>query len=1048
MCESEITVALKELIDSNARLQLVNKVLKSIELSLNNIEITALDLDKIAPSLHYIYTLQNSAIRSSVLRVCSLIETISPDSITEKYYFDYLIASSICQKPPDPIPKVDEEKVAAFSYVSILLKYRRSLPTSILRALVSLYNVPIVAWSGPFKKLISSILGEASLTCSNVSEVPEIAQIFVDILVSTGSNLISSLLTYSIENKLSLVRENRFLSPLLSPFAQLEPSEKLSNARKALSSFLRTWTGFLYYGVQSGAISDLIRCLPHETDAVITIFRDLLKLSGTIEAVTDGYSGLFLSILLKLDLIEKLNQLASTKTSAALFLNELLPFTNHQGLKSNDIIANKRAITNIASVNVSNALLFDLAQTMCHEKQVTSINNFTLDPDPKLWEWTQILILLTVVLPHNESEANSPSARNFYKILFNYYSGPFLTQDQDSKDSVKDFFSRNQSTAMVEPLFALIHLLMNKSWGSQIIESSVSMKKAMLQVLNTLCENVVIDADSPQWALFRSVTTLMSEGNGISILSHWGFHDILTILGCKCTNPTLCENILETMKLYPEADLSIPIFLQFLSSPIAEVHKIAINDLRRKRTTTPNFLLCGLRGLIMPHVKDLCATNSEQKLPIALNLLGEIISTDDQSLLTVATDKQLHEMLSQSEHFIYSMLLSKEEGLQYCPSIDNEIEWWMKEDGGNFLYLTVFDRAVESTFSGTLESTAEREPSIFDHNGLAPIPPHLFGQLSRTKVGLEKLTKVVPSLVEQLQSENSSNEEKRAAMFALAHFASVPATSSVIEEHDIAEKMINAAVKSSSYVLKGTLITVLSLFTQTSYFSSVIQRHNWQLYVFGNHHCVIPCQPDCLFNESEAQIELNTSQGKLPKKGTENNIYLQMRDVEMKLSRHQEVIVLLKQLANALLVKTARQKLAEIFHTPKKDIELALYAHKLMSNFAFSADSRQFIYFLFRTVPLMDSVDFNASPKTMATVYAKLNQLEKDKNALTTAFKDIHIPLKSPSQMHELAKFPFPEAYMSDTDFQKTTNMSKQDFYQLGEEQQASIRQKIVSTSS
>lgn len=987
MNESEISAVFKELINSSARLQIVNKVLKSVELSLNNIDILTLDLDNIAPSLHYFYVLQNSAIRSSVLRLCSLIETISPESITEKYQFDYLIAASICQKPPDTMPKSDEEKIVAFSYVSILLKYRQELPTSILRALVSLYNVPVVSWSGPYKKLIVNILGEASLYCDNISEVPEISQIFVDSLVSTGSQLISSLIAYSIENRLSIIEHNRTLAPLLAPFAQLETSEKLSNARKALSSFLRTWPGILYYGVQSEGISNLIKCLPHQTDAVIAIFRDLLKLDGSIEAVTDGYSGLFLSILLKLDLIEKLNQLANIKTAAALFLNELLPFTNHQGMKSNDLISNQCSTCSVASVNVPNMLLFDLAQTMTHEKQVTTINNFTLDPDPKTWEWTQILILLTVVLPHNEAEANSTSARNFYKSLFNYYSGSFLSQEHQ-KDSFNELFSSSNSTTMAEPLFALIHLLMNKSWGSQIIESCTQMKKAMLQVLNTLCENVVIDPSSPQWALFKCVTTLMSEGNGISILSHWGFHDILTTLGCKCTNPVLCENILETMKLYPEADLSIPIFLQFLSSPIAEVHKIAINDLRRKRSTTPNFLLIGLRGLLMPHVKDLCATNSEQKLPIALNLLGEIISTDDQSLLTVATDKQLHEMLSQSCHFIYSLLLSKEEALRYAPSIDDEIEWWMNPDeGGNCLYLNVFDKAVESTFLNNLDVSVTNEPSIFNHNGFAPLPPHLFGQLSRTKVGLEKLTNAVPRLVDQLKSDESTVRQKRAAMFALAHFASVPYTMDTIEKYDIAELMITTAINSSSYVLKGSLITVLSLFAQSKYISSVLQKHNWQLYIFGNHHCVIPCDPIELFNESE--IELHE------KLDDEDESFLklnQIHEIENNLKKYHDIISLLKQLANTLLVKNARQKLAEIFHTPKKDVGLALYANKLLSTFSFSPDSRQFIYFLFRTVPLMNETVFDISPKTRDIVHAKLNILEKEKNSVPTPFNEIRVP--------------------------------------------------------
>lgn len=1015
MSESQIAVVLRDLINSNAKLQLINKVLRSIELSITKVAFDSLDIDNLAPLLHHIYCLQSSAIRSSVLRICCLIEAISPVSITEDYSFDYLVAASLDQKPPDPQPKLDEEKIAALSYSLLLLRFREYLPISILRGLISLYSIPVQAISSPYKKNILNILCEASLFCDYLDEVPEVCHILVDSLVDTGSPTLSSLLAYSIEHKLPLVRENRYLSPLLAPFAQLKPSEKLSNARKALSLFLRTWPGFLYFGIQSGAIIDLMRCLPHETDAVIAILRDLLKLNATIPTVTDGYCGLFLSILLKLDLIEKLNQIASIKQSAASFLNELLPYTSHSGIFGFDLSQpSQNSQSVVALQSIPNSILFDLAQTMTHEKQITTINNFVLDPDPKLWEWTPILILLTVVLPHNEAEANSQAARNFYKSLFNYFSGSFLTQP-----------AGNCST-MVEPLFALIQLLMNKSWGSQIIESNTPMKKAMLQVLNSLQENIVIDSSSPQWAIFRCVTTLMSEGNGISILSHWGFHDILTSLGSKCTNPSICETILSTVKLYPEADLSIPVFWQFLSSPNNEIHKIAINDLRRKRRTTPNFQLGGFRGLIMPHVKELCSTNSISKLPIALNLLGEIISTDDQCLLIVATDKQLHEMLSQHSHFIYSLVLSKEEGLKYVPSLDAEIDWWMKKSHGNLKYLSVFDKSVEFTFSGNLDVSTTNEPAIFNHNGSAPAPPHLFGQLSKTKTGLEKLTLLIPKLIDELISVNSTVEQKRASMFALAHFASVPVTSSIIEKYDIAEKIINTAINSSSYVLKGSLISALSIFAQSRYLSSVLQKHNWQLFMFGNHQCVIPCDPLSLFEplvkNPPPLVELNEPEGE----------------------EYQNIISLLKQLANTLLVKSARQQISQLMNTQKKDSCIALFAHRLMANFHFPTDSRQFIYIIFKQTPLLPLNDFQVNAYTQSLVLAKLNEIENDAKFVATPFVDIEIPTKSIDQLIN-QKIKYPEIYLSEEDFSNLIKLSKEEFYMLYEEEQNNIRQSLFS---
>ena len=1012
MCECEIAIALKELILSGSKLQLVVRVLKSIELSLDAQIDDNLDLDNISPSLHRIYCLQNSIIRASVLRICCRLELRSDEMITEKYDFDYLIACSLDIKPPDPLPRVDEEKVAAFGYILALLKTRKHLPNSISRGLVSLYSLAPSPYSNTYRELIISILCEASMFCVDIIQIPEVCQIFVESLVETGSKSISSLLAYSIENRLPIVRESRFLSPLLAPFAQLKPSEKLSNARKALSIFLRTWPGFLYYGIQSDAIVDLMRCLPHETDAVISILRDLLRLNGTIPAVTDGYCGLFLSILLKLDLIEKLNQIAPTKPAAASFLNELLPYTSHSGIYGVDLTQRTPNFSSSSTSTISNSTLFDLAQTMAHDKQITSINNFILDPDPKQWEWTPILILLTVVLPHNEAEANSNAARNFYKSLFNYFSGSFLT-------------STGNCETMVEPLFALIHLLTNKSWGSQIIESNTQMKNAMLQVLNSLRDNVFIDPSSPQWALFRCITSLMSEGNGISILSHWGFHDILITLGNKCTNPELCETILGTVKLYPEADLSIPVFFQFLSSPNNEIHKIAINDLRRKRSTTPNFQLSGFRGLLMPHLKELCATNSFAKLPIALNLLGEIISTDCQSLITVASDKQLHELLNQHSHYIYSLVLSREESLKYA-HIDDEIKWWMEK--GNLDYLHVFDKSIECTFANNLDVSVTNEPAIFDHNGFAPAPPHLFGQLSRTQEGLEKLTPLIPELVSKLDS--NSVDEKRASMFALAHFASNPTTASIIEQYDIAEKIIVSALNSPSYVLKGTLISSLSLFAQSLYLSSVLQKHNWQLFIFGSHQCIIPCNPQKLF---------------VPAEKIQPTI-LAIKDLE----GFEEETNLLKQLANTLLTKTSRQALSQLLSNSKKreSSDLALYANELISNFHFNPESRQFIYYYFRHTPLKNFVDFNCNKFKEALILAKLVEYDNNKS-LESPFKEFKLPEKT---LEEIKKdenpIPFPEIYLHDDEFVSLMSMSKNEFYNSDIEKQNELRNKLFSQPS
>ena len=913
-------------------------IMRTIESSIDILDFEKLNIELISSSLHNLYTIQNPTIRAWVLRICYDLEFIAKETITERCCFHFLLASSIDQKPRASASDVDEEKYTAFKYISMLLKFRRRLPTAVMRAMVSLYQKNISIYND----LLISYFCEAALVCENVAEVPEICQILVAKMIKTSDQGIVYLFAYSLEKRLPLIRDNCFLGPLLSPFSQLNTSNTIQTSQEALSSLMRTWSGLLSFGIQSGAIADLVRCLPHETDAVIGIFRDLLKLDSNL-GINVGYCGFLLSVLLKLNLVEKLNKITSAKASAVSFLNELLPFTSHSGVFGFDYTQCSIQFPTLPISNAPNSLLFNLSQTIASSHQVTTITKFSLPQDSKLWDWSQILMFLTVVLPHNEIEAQSLPAKQLYNRLFQFFSGPFLN------------ITPSKCSTMAEPLFALIQLLMSKGWGVPIIENSNELKQAMLQTLLLLQENVLIDQSSPQWALFRCVTSLMSEGNGISILSHWGFHEVLHTLGVKCTNPALCETILDLIKLYPEADLSIPVFWTFLSSQNNEVHKIAINDLRKKRDTTPNFQFSCFRGLLMPHVKELSANNSIDKLPIALNLLGEIISTDDQSLMTIITDKQMHEVLCKHSHFIYSLLLSKEEVLEHY-SIDYEIKWWM--EFGNIEYLKIYDKAVQSSFEEDLSVSNTKQPEIFNYNGFTKAPPHLFGQVSQTKIGIEKLTPMIDILLKQL--EDNSLKKRRAAFFALAHFSSVPNTIDIVEKNDIASKLIASALSSSSYVLKGTLISCLSLFYQSKYLSTVLQNHKWELFRFGSNQCVIPCDPFKFFEPPEA-------------------ITIQLPDFK-DIEGFDDIVVLLKQQANSLLNKTSRSQLTDIYKNKRilfNNPKLALYSHSLLGNFYFTPESREFILYLFKCIPLLPLTKVDLTEEQITYIKKKISQIFK-----------------------------------------------------------------------
>ena len=130
-------------------------------------------------------------------------------------------------------------------------------------------------------------------------------------LVKRGSLGVARLIAYAIEMGLPLVRSSKMLWPLMAPLSEYKVSEAAkpdevgtNGVKAALEYLLQTWPGLMYFGIQGGAVVQLIRCLPKETEVVISILKNLLRLEGPSASITDPLSGLLLDILLKGGLIE------------------------------------------------------------------------------------------------------------------------------------------------------------------------------------------------------------------------------------------------------------------------------------------------------------------------------------------------------------------------------------------------------------------------------------------------------------------------------------------------------------------------------------------------------------------------------------------------------------------------------------------------------------------------------------------------------------------------------------------------------------------------
>lgn len=118
----------------------------------------------------------------------------------------------------------------------------------------------------------------------------------------------------------------------------MNETKKMEIIISGISRIFNTWPGILHAGFRVGMLADLVECLPHQPDAIISLFRDLLVLEDK-PSIWDPYTGLLLYGLAQLGFVAQLQLTAeksieierdsnkpSNSTTISTFLNKLLPF--------------------------------------------------------------------------------------------------------------------------------------------------------------------------------------------------------------------------------------------------------------------------------------------------------------------------------------------------------------------------------------------------------------------------------------------------------------------------------------------------------------------------------------------------------------------------------------------------------------------------------------------------------------------------------------------------------------------------------------------------
>ncbi|KAH0793239.1 hypothetical protein GPJ56_002797 [Histomonas meleagridis] len=987
--ENPLSISLRETLKLRPKAPELIKILRAIEADLDELEIQNADVSDLAVYIHQLYLVNNTTVHGYLIKIITELEVLSAESIIEMYHFDYLISQSLDQRPPDPQPKVDEEKNACFRIISLLLKYRKYLPYSILRALVSLYQTP----KHGYKPLITAYFCEACLVCPNqIVSIPDIPQLLIENLMETGNTLISSLLTYSVEHFPPFIFQKHFFSHLATPFCSLADNnnkdENLQTSSKSLINILITWPGLLHIGFKEHIFDDLLQCLPHRTECIITILKSLLHLNQN-RSILFSYQGLLLHNLIEIGLLTQLHKVSIDNSHASTFLNYLVPFISNE--KTADLLP---MITheNKIIMQSCDSLAFKLSrfvaqqqtttktnqqQQLQSQQQIITVCGCSIQGDNDLtWNWIMLLKLLSVILPHDISEATTTNAKALYNKLLDYFSGPYLQSKSLKATSTKS-----------DCLVALCSLLMN-DWGTAILQTHQNFIKSLYTAMTE-----ILTSDKPNWAYFRCVNEFMKTPEGTVFLQKNKIGEILSQIEIQDADVERVKELISYINLSTDLCIGVQMYLNLLESKSEEIQKLILNSLNEMKDIVPDFHTCVFKRIIILHFKR------NKEIPGDLKLLTNILTTNELCLEMTANDPEMHQILQKRSHQVYSLLFGIKEGFKYG-NVMNELQWWL--DTGNLNYVKIFDEQTEY--------------AINNPNEFVNIPIHLFGQLCKTKIGREKVINYIPILLEKLDNNKSLNE-KRSVIYALGQFGSNIKSIEIMKEYKVLETFMELIKSTKSYVLKGTLITSFSLMAQSQYLSEIIEKNKFISFKFGNNVAIIPNDLEVLF-ENHEKIDPPL-----------NNID--------EIEGFENVTLLIRQVSSPISQKQAKVDLHALYQNePMKLIEpkLAIYANELMSKFVISPENRLFLIRIFSRTSmysLKSQKERDVNEEKAANLRAKIFSILEYNYELPLTMVNVkqYNSLKELKNKEKKLCNDAVEVYLNDEEFEKVKGMTKKEFY-------------------
>lgn len=1017
-----------------------------------NVQTSTLPMDYISYYLHSLYKKMDPSGRSSILRILCNLEINSDIPLIEKYKFDDMVCESIQKPIPEQQTKSDDEKISALKYVAFVLQGKQIFPESIIRALIYLYSMP----KSSFGKLIISLFAKGILLCDNFPDIPEVANILVDAALSKPESELIDLFGYIFERQCNRPLHKLISYRLIAPFSMPNNNKpKLENATKIVIDLLRTWPGIFCLGLENEVISDFFKSIKTITPSVLKVLQELLLIDGPDQSIVDTYTGFVFYTLLKSGILEKLEEISSENQDAIKLINIILKFAPYA-------YCSMKSKPEIPKINVNylstEKVIDTISQNISDTPLPTQISSYSLPPDSNKWDWPTIRSFLTLTLPSNEIDATSENAIVFYNSLLDYFGSKFLFDNDAVFNPVIAQCLEALIDLILYPSLDLSKLLTDKNNHNIPIAIFGSFQKIFKS-----SEDATISEYHPAWTIIHVFLRLMSDPLGFHILTKWNsYSDIKKYVENNVNNilPIYARKLLKMVKFSPIYSSAANLILNFLYCNNIEIVEIALGVLEQQSKILPNFYEGCVDLCLFQYIKKLHSQKKTNYVHLALNFLCKLMLSSSECLRSVLKDMDLQDIIRNYSHEIYSIIFSSPQPTNPNSNlnqknllnnrsntarsinqvqnaytnlssstnstnnsdnsiVENEISYWM--ESGIFKYVSTYDQAISMAF----KKEAKIVPSIIVSNGYALIPPHLFGQLSKTEEGLKRLSACIPRLLQLLNSNHIS--KRRAAFFALGHLGSVPNGISA----EIVAKMIESAKESTSYLLRGTLLVAFSIMKPDPIIANYLYKSGFQLFKFGSHSCIVPIDLNSMLIRTQQQ-------------------FVGLTEDVQPFSRPQNHFVSTVINCLSTRVNQPRIDLQNLVTTKTKEIattENSQFLHNFMSKFSIPQALRSFLVSVLAFMPTFypisnEKVDMQVFQICYAKIYESSLITQIPLNEAT--FDSIKLNQYSLSQIKQMkSDSPCPEVYLNDEDFKNITGYDRDSFYKLQFAQINAIRENM-----